>query len=332
MVITVTAPNRVDLAGGTTDIYPLYLFMGGGCTVNVAVDILSRVRVETREGDGLRITSEDLAHTIEVAGPDELQVDGPLGLIGRAVKFLAPSQALQINTRNDAPAGSGLGASSALLCALLAALMKLKHQEHTRDELIELAENVEAAAIEVPTGKQDHIAAVYGGLSIIHFGYGGYERTTLREESCVERLEEMLVLSYTGQGRFSGMNNWEVTKKFIDKDRGVRDKLIQIRDISRELAHALAEKSWRDLPDLVQREWNARKSLAPGITTPRIEAMMDVARSAGALANKVCGAGGGGCMVTLVSPDSRPKVVEALSAFGARVMDVHVAREGLTLY
>ena len=331
MVLSVTAPNRVDLAGGTTDIYPLYLFMDGGCTVNVAVDVFSKVRVETRGGEGLRITSEDLAQTVEVGGPDQLQLDGPLGLIGRAVRFLAPSQALQINTRNDAPAGSGLGASSALLCALLAALMKLKNQEYTPDKLVELAASVETAAIEVPTGKQDHIAAVYGGLSIIHFGYGGYELTTLRDESCIAPLEEMLVLSYTGQGRFSGMNNWEITKKFIDKDRGVRDKLIQIRDIAREVAHAVGEKSWSDLPDLVRREWNARKTLAPGVSTPRIEAMMDVARSAGGLANKVCGAGGGGCMMTLVSPGNRSKVVEALSAFGARVMDVHVAREGLTV-
>ncbi len=331
MVVTVRAPNRVDLTGGTTDIYPLYLFMGGGYTVNLAVDVFSRVRIETRDKGGLKITSEDLARTLEVSAPDRLPVEGALGLIGRAVRFLPPSQGVELTARNDAPTGSGLGASSALLCALLAALMRSRGEAYNPHELIDLAANVETAAIEVPTGKQDHIAAVHGGLSLIDFSYRGYELTTIKDEQCLQQLEEMLVLSYTGQGHFSGMNNWEVTKRFIDKDLDVRAKLIQIRDISRCAANTIREQNWSDLPDLIQSEWEIRRTLAPGVSTARIVALMEAARSAGALANKVCGAGGGGCMITLVSPKNRSKVIGALAAAGAQVMEIHATRQGITV-
>jgi D-glycero-alpha-D-manno-heptose-7-phosphate kinase len=209
--------------------------------------------------------------------------------------------------------------------------MRLRGEAHHPRELIDLAANVEAAAIEVPTGKQDHIAAVHGGLSFIDFGYRGYELTTIRDEQCLRQLEEMLILSYTGQGHFSGMNNWEVTKRFIDKDPNVRDKLIQIRDISRKAASTLRDQNWSYLSDLIQSEWDIRRTLAPGVSTAPIEAMMEAARSAGALANKVCGAGGGGCMITLVSPNNRSKVVDALAAAGADVIDIQAARQGITV-
>jgi D-glycero-alpha-D-manno-heptose-7-phosphate kinase len=207
----------------------------------------------------------------------------------------------------------------------------LRGEAYYPHELIDFAANVEAAAIEVPTGKQDHIAAVHGGLSFIDFGYRGYGLTTIRDEQCLNRLEEMLVLSYTGQSHFSGMNNWEITKRFIDKDPNVRDKLIQIRDISRKAASTLQQQNWGDLPDLIQSEWDIRRTLAPGVSTSRIEAMIEAARSAGALANKVCGAGGGGCMITLVSPKNRSKVIEALATVGARVIDAQVARQGIAV-
>ncbi len=330
MEIAVTAPNRIDLAGGTTDLFPLYLFMDGGCTVNAAITLGSRAVFRTRDDGRLMIASEDLGETAEAAGPDGLPLDGPLGLVGRAVRAVPPPVGIEIVTRNEAPTGSGLGASSALLVALLSGLLKLRGEDLTPAELIGLSANIEAAAIGVPAGTQDHIAAVYGGLSLIHFGYRGHVRRPLGLGPVShQRLEEMIVLSYTGQGRFSGMNNWDVTKGFIDDRDSIREKLVGIRDVALDVCAALSAGQWAALPGLVDREWALRRSLAPGVSTPQIDQIAAAAATAGASANKVCGAGGGGCMITFVEPKKRDAVEKAVASEGGQIIPFKIDTDGL---
>jgi D-glycero-alpha-D-manno-heptose-7-phosphate kinase len=197
---------------------------------------------------------------------------------------------------------------------------------------VDLTANIETSAIAVPTGKQDHIAAVYGGVSAIEFGLNDYVRTALHDDpATASHLEEMLILTYTGDGRFSGMNNWEITKGYIDGCPVIREKLIEIRNVARDVARALVDGRLQDLPDLVNREWSARRTLAPGVTTPRIDDMMDAARGNGALAGKICGAGGGGCMITLAPPQKRSAVEAALVAAGGELMPFRVELQGLTV-
>jgi D-glycero-alpha-D-manno-heptose-7-phosphate kinase len=332
MMITVTAPTRVDLAGGTSDIYPLYLFMGGGCTVNAAVTVSSSVRFVTSAGATIRIVSEDLGESRETPSVEDLPTDGPLGLLGRAVKACPPPTGLEMTTRNTAPAGSGLGASSALLVAVVAGLMRLRGEEATPEQVVDLAADIETAAIAVPTGKQDHIAAAFGGVSLIQFGYRNYLRTSLPQGSIDrERLQSMMILTFTGEARFSGTNNWEITRSYIDGDAAVRRSLHQIRDVARDLCRTLTDGRWEDVPGLVAREWDIRRTLAPGVSTPRIDAMMAAASQAGAQASKVCGAGGGGCMLTLAPPEKRALVEAALVRAGAELIPFQIAERGLTI-
>ena len=330
MELKITAPNRIDLAGGTTDICPLYLFMDGGFTVNVAVTIQSTVVLRPRLETEVRIVSEDLDTFVEASDVTELPVGGTLGLIGRAVRAFPPEAGIEVITRNEAPAGSGLGASSALLVALLAGLHSLRNETPSGETTVEVAANIEAAEIGVPTGTQDHLAAFYGGVSAIEFGYSGFRRTPCCTGSAArQRLEEMMILSYTGSGRFSGMNNWDVTKAFIDGHSGVRKKLLEIRDIARELGSALLSNCWEDVPALVDREWTVRRSLAPGISNAAIDRIMDAARGQGALASKICGAGGGGCMITFTTPERRNAVESAISEAGGQVLEFRIAIRGV---
>lgn len=330
MELRASAPNRIDLAGGTTDIYPLYLFMNGGCTVNVAITVKSSVVFHTKEAPSVRIVSRDLGQTVAASYPTELNIDGPLGLVARTVRAFPPETGLEIVTHNEAPAGSGLGASSALLVALMGGLLRLRSEEADPEKTIDLAANIETSAIAVPTGKQDHIAAYFGGVSAIEFGHGGFCRSELcTHPSERDRLEEMMILSYTGEGRFSGMNNWDVTKGFIDRQTDVQRKLVQIRDVARDLSRAMEMNQWDEIPRLIDKEWVVRRSLAPGISTPRIDGIIAAATSAGALANKVCGAGGGGCLVTLTSGGKRSTVERAISDAGGSVLPYRIDPEGL---
>ncbi len=330
MEMRISVPNRIDLAGGTTDIYPLYLFMDGGCTVNMSITVDSTVEFRTSEKQAIRIVSRDLGETVEASEPAHLSTEGPLGLIGRTVRALSPGTGLDIVTCNQAPRGSGLGASSALLVALVVGLLKLRSESVEPEKVVDLAAAIECAAIQVPTGKQDHIAAYFGGTSSIEFGYRGFSRAELCLASDDrKRLEEMMILSYTGEGRFSGMNNWDVTKGFIDRQAEIREKLLKIRDVARDLTRALKFHKWSEVPRLVDQEWAIRRALAPGISTPRIDRIMAAATAAGATANKVCGAGGGGCMLTLASNGKRSAVEKAISEAGGEILPFRVESEGI---
>jgi D-glycero-alpha-D-manno-heptose-7-phosphate kinase len=330
MELRISAPNRIDLAGGTTDICPLYLFMGGGFTVNVAVTVRSNVVLRRISGQSVRIISHDLKESVEATDPSALPVKPPLGLIARAVRAFPPGTGIEITTRNEAPSGSGLGASSALLVALLTGLHSMRREHLSGEDTVEVAANIEAAEIGVPTGMQDHIAAFYGGVSAINFGYRGFERTPCCTSSnALQWLESTMILSYTGSGRFSGMNNWDVTKAFIDNNVEVRAKLVEIRDIAREVGTALHSGRWEDVPELVDREWRIRRSLAPGISNSAIEGIMNAARAAGASASKICGAGGGGCMVTLTPPHGRASVEKAISDAGGQVLQFRIDTRGV---
>jgi D-glycero-alpha-D-manno-heptose-7-phosphate kinase len=139
----------------------------------------------------------------------------------------------------------------------------------------------------------------------------------------------MIVLSYTGEGRFSGMNNWEVTKGFIDNLGDIRGNLLQIRDVARKLGRTLLFGEWENLGPLVAQEWQLRRMLAPGVSTPRIESIMAAAAASGALASKICGAGGGGCMLSVVEPSRRYSVEKAIFDTGGEVIPFKVDRAGL---
>ncbi|MDA8407002.1 MAG: hypothetical protein M0T73_09125 [Deltaproteobacteria bacterium] len=322
MRVEVSAPNRIDLAGGTTDLYPLYILMHGGFTVNVAINVPSRVTLTTSDDCFLRVVSEDLGQSFECKDLDDLPITGPLGLPGLILRQFPPPKGLIIKTNNSAPVGSGLGASSALTVALISGLLRIREEELSLTKIIQIAADIETALIGVPAGKQDHIAALYGGLSLIHFGFKGYERKDVgRSAFNLDKLHDMMVLSYTGAGRFSGMNNWEITKNFIDGDQATRAKLQEIRRITIRIWETVEAADWEALCPLVNEEWLVRRSLAPGVSNPTIDSMISAANAAGAVAGKICGAGGGGCMITLTPTSKRSAVEKALADQGATIMD-----------
>jgi D-glycero-alpha-D-manno-heptose-7-phosphate kinase len=332
MQFEVKAPNRIDLAGGTTDLYPLYLLMEGGCTINAAVTVSSKVIVRSTDRHGITLISEDLQQQTHAESAFDLPLDGPLGLVGRAVRAIPPSESIEIVTKNDAPAGSGLGASSALLVGLLSALMKIDGMSKSRREIVNLATSIETANIGVPAGQQDYIAAAYGGISVLEFGYSGFSRQPVpSEESVASMLEETIILSYTGLTRFSGMNNWEVVKSFVDGNEEVRKKLIQIRNIASRLGDELPSGNIEKIGKLIDQEWQIRRTLAPGVITDQISIIMRSAADAGALASKVCGAGGGGCMITVTHPEKQNQVEGAITHSGGTIIPFKIDREGVRI-
>jgi D-glycero-alpha-D-manno-heptose-7-phosphate kinase len=324
--ITASAPTRIDLAGGTLDIWPLYLFHDASQTINVAISLRASCCLTPRGQPGVLLTSEDTGRTVEVSSAADVRDHHDFRLLGRLVSFFEADD-LRLLTRSQAPFGAGIAGSSAMNIAVCGALSRWTGRTHEPEELMQIAMNIEAQAIDVPTGAQDYRPALYGGVSAVELGVGGVRRVPLDIDPA--EIERRIVLAYTGASRNSGINNWEVLKRHIDGDRQVFDRFERIRDIAVAMRAALAAGDWDQVGRHVEAEWINRKGLAPGVSTPVLEDLMAAARHAGAHGGKVCGAGGGGCLFFVAPPDAVPAVRAALAGRGARLLDYRVDTEGL---
>jgi len=329
MKIISEAPCRVDLAGGTLDIWPLYLYHPGAVTLNFAINRWTRCVVEPREGKEIRLLSGDLEAEETFGCFDELRVaDRPrLPLVTYVLRFFEPRTGLAVHTDSEAPAGAGISGSSALIIAVASALNRLNGARHSIEKLREIAQNVEAQIIRVPTGAQDYYPAMYGGVNAIELGAGGIRRVPIAMD--IDDFNERIVLAYTGVPRNSGINNWEVTKAYIDGSRDVRRNFEQITAIACAMRVALEKADWKETGRLLREEWSHRRKNAPGISTPIIDQLVQVTRRAGALGAKVCGAGGGGCVFFLVERGAKDKVSRAIEKAGAEILPVKVATHGV---
>jgi D-glycero-alpha-D-manno-heptose-7-phosphate kinase len=325
--IETSAPTRIDLAGGTIDIWPLYLFHPGAQTVNAAISLRAHARVEPRDDTRIVIRSEDTNTTVEADDWRTLRTEPRLRLLSLLAHFFEAS-GITLTTSCLSPAGAGIAGSSALNVATCAALAKWKREHYEPEALLQLAMNVEAQAINVPTGLQDYRPALYGGLAALELDVDGVRRVALDVD--LGELQRRIVLCYTGEPRNSGTNNWEITKRHIDGDRHVFDCFERIRDTAAAMRDALSRADWDGVGRAIDEDWDNRKRLAPGVTTPAIDDLIARARGVGATAGKVCGAGGGGCLISYGPPDRHTAIRDALTAGGARVLAFQFERHGLT--
>lgn len=326
--IHASAPTRIDLAGGTLDIWPLYLFHEGAQTLNAAISLRAHCDVRSRPDRRLVIVSEDSSERVEVDHWSHLRDTHDLKLLGRLLHYFQ-AEGLELTTRSDSPVGAGIAGSSALNIAVCGALNQWTGGHRTADEIFQIAMNVEAQAIDVPTGAQDYRPAYYGGVSAVELGVNGVRRVGLSVSA--EELQARVALAYTNASRNSGINNWDVTKRHIDGDASVRTAFARIRDIARAMRTALERRDWPEVGRQIAAEWDNRKALAPGVTTPEIDAMLGAAARAGSLGGKVCGAGGGGCLFCFGDPADIPAIRQALHESGARVLDFSIESRGLTI-
>jgi len=313
----------------------LYLFHDNVVTVNFAVDRMTSCEITSRDDCRIVLKSRDLAKEETFESFEQLHAAKryTLPLPAMLVRFFAPERGLVLESDSEAPAGAGISGSSALMISVASALNRLTGRKYNLEKIREIVQNVEAQVIRVPTGSQDYYPAMYGGVSAIELGPAGINRTELPSDT--DELDRRFVLAYTGAPRNSGINNWEVMKGYIDASLTVRgDKTIhrnfdRIAAVATAMRKAIERNDWDEAGRLMREEWNSRRKNAPGISTPLIDQLVTVGRRAGSIGAKVCGAGGGGCVVFLVKPGAKEKVSDAIAAAGAEVLNAKVARHGV---
>lgn len=332
MIVESIAPTRVDLAGGTIDIWPLYLLHPNASTVNFGISLYARCRIETREDDRIILESRDrkLSFETNLAQVAELVREERLELISKLVHFFKPETGFHLIAESDAPAGAGLGGSSALAIACIGALNRLVGGRYPERKFIVIAANIETTVIRVPAGFQDYYGAFYGNANCIHFRPDGIEREALPVDA--EELERRIVICYTGEPRLSGVNNWEMFKTHIDGDPTIFQLFDSIRDSALRMRSALLANNWQEVSATMLAAYPNRKRLAPNITTPQMERLVEKALANGAEAAKVCGAGGGGCIAFICTEGMKESVERALAEEeNAQVLKWKFASEGLVV-
>jgi D-glycero-alpha-D-manno-heptose-7-phosphate kinase len=325
------APTRIDLAGGTLDIWPLYLFHPGSLTVNCAITRYASCTIETAPEASRRIVlvSRDTQRKESFPSFDALcrARRYKLPLLAHLVRFFRPAMGFTLTTDSEAPAGAGIGGSSAMAVAICAALDRLTGAGLRREDWIHISRDIEAVVIRVPTGTQDHYPPAFGGAAAILLAPGGERREALGCD--LDDLERRLVLCYTGKPRQHGINNWEVFKRHIDGDRRVAQNLEKIAVIARQVRTVIERSQWSEFGRLVRGEWEFRRRNLKTISTPLVDRIISSARRQGALGGKVCGAGGGGCLTLVIDPEVRTRVEQAVIAAGGTLLPLQIDREGV---
>jgi D-glycero-alpha-D-manno-heptose-7-phosphate kinase len=325
--VRATAPNRVDVAGGTLDIFPLYLIVPGSMTVNAAIGVNSLVEIRP-SGGRTRLYSADFRRAVHAADTRGFSTAGRLGLIAAVLKCYPAVEGIELRFRNEAPVGSGIGASSALLVAAMLAMDALLGRKRGWDEVSRTAMEIEAGHLKCLTGRQDHVAALRGGILGLTFRPGRVEAARLGAGSAAGRaFAAHGFLAGTGVAHHSGSVNWRMVRGAIGGDEGVLRKFRAIAGTARDAWEALREGEIAAAGRAVAREWATRRTLAAGVSPPNVERLFASRefrfRVAGA---KLCGAGGGGTVFGLLrDPGDRRRVEEHLERQGFSVIPFRLA-------
>ncbi len=330
------APTRIDFAGGTTDL-AAFRDREGGAVVSAAISRYAYCSLQAGEGGEITIRGDDLDQFVRAASIRELEYDGNLDLLKGAVKVLALPDSLDIYVHCDAPPGSGTGSSASVGVALLGLLNYLKVLRNNREqsilsrfEIAELACRIEQE-LGIVGGKQDQYAAALGGFNFMEF----YSEDRVAVEPLLLsapvlcELSKRLVLYYTGQSRLSGSTNQRMIEAYEQGDPQVVGALRQVKQTAQAIYRALLAEDLDTFADLLNQEWEARRQLAPGVVTEKMEEIREQVLGAGALATKVGGAGGGGCMLIYCDDDREGAVRRALSGEEGLVLDFNFDFTGL---
>jgi D-glycero-alpha-D-manno-heptose-7-phosphate kinase len=315
------APLRLGLAGGGTDLSP-FCDEHGGNVLNCTISLYAHAVVEERHDWCVGFCADDIEATDETMPAPELPVDTGLalhrGVYNRIVRDFCGGRplAIRVHTAVDAPPGSGLGSSSALVVALVKAYAEYLSLPLSDYDIAQFAYEVERIDLGMAGGKQDQYAAAFGGCNFVEFLPGDrvvVNPLRVREAYRLE-LESSLLVCHTGRSRVSS----EIIEQQTAGMRGHAEDALaamhQIKQDAVEMKLCLLKGDIRGLAEVLGRSWEAKKRTAGGVSNERIDRIYEIAREAGAWAGKISGAGGGGFLILLASPERRPALARRLMA------------------
>jgi D-glycero-alpha-D-manno-heptose-7-phosphate kinase len=333
-VVTCEGSVRVDLLGGTLDLNPINLILENVVTLNVATSLKAKVILESSDKDGVEIESKDYNSSYYFSRkdftPEKLSSDhlGPMAFVCQILDHLELRDHLKVTLQSGSPAGAGLGGSSAMGVTLYKAIKNYQKADFDPLKAIHEVNSIEARILDSgPAGYQDYYPAMFGGVLALHPQPGQVAVDQLFTEELKSTLEEQLSLVYSGQTRLSGINNWEVYKKFFDKVPATREGLRAIAKLSSDAYKAIMAKDYAKLIDLISQEGAIRRELFPGILSSAMAQLHEELKLlAPHIGIKVCGAGGGGCFLLTHKKGEKDVIAAHVEKAGMRMLDFHIEK------
>lgn len=330
MIIRSKAPLRVSFGGGGTDISP-YCDENGGVVLSSTINKYAYCSIIPNNSNEITVNSLDFDMTVKYNVKEKLYFNGKLDLVKAALKAMNINEGCEVYLQCDAPAGSGLGTSSTVVVALLAALAKWKGISLDKYELAKLAYEVERKDLKISGGYQDQYAAVFGGFNFIEF-FGGDDVTVnpLKvKRDIINELEHNLLLCYTGKVHVSANIIEDQLKNYAKNEFDVIKAMEEIKALAHAMKRELLRGNLNNFGKLLNYGWENKKKMSQKITNPEIDYLYNEAIKSGALGGKLLGAGGGGYLLIYCPYNKKHIIAENLEKAGGQVTDWNFEYKGV---
>jgi len=330
------APLRLGLAGGGTDVSP-FSEEQGGFVLNATVDLYAQAILEPCNDGRIVFAAEDREERIQINAEPVLPEVDPLrlhrGIYNRIVRQFNEGQPMsfKLTTFADVPAGSGLGTSSTMVVCIIQAFSEWLRLGLGKYEIAHLAYEIERKDLKLAGGKQDQYAAAFGGFNFIEFGPDPDRVLVnpLRIKDWVRNeLEASTVLFYTGQSRDSAKIIEQQIESTKIKSSPSVAAMVSLKQHAVTMKEAIIRGDLTRYADILRQSWISKKLLSTSVSNPHLDAIYEDAISAGALAGKISGAGGGGFFMFFVSPNERMTLVRRLQKHNGQVINFHFTSIG----
>ncbi len=326
MIVRSKAPLRLGLAGGGSDVSP-YSDIYGGLVLNATINLYAYCTIEETSDNRITIDAFDAGSSVSYVSSERLEIDGEASLIkgvyNRVVKdFGVGKKSFKITTYNDAPAGSGLGTSSTMVVCILKAFVEWLSLPLGDYEISRLAYEIERKDLGLSGGKQDQYAAAFGGFNYMEFLQNDLVivNPLKIKRWIIDELEASMLLYFTGKSRSSAAIIEEQKSNTSKGENSAIEAMHKIKQSAKDMKLAVLKGDVAEFANILREGWENKKKMANNITNPVIQEAMDVAMTAGALAGKVSGAGGGGFIMFVVEPTRKKSVEVALKKLDGFVM------------
>ena len=321
MLIRAKAPLRISFAGGGTDVPP-FPEQEGGCVLSATINRYAYGSFKTRTDRNIRIESLDFGLSADYNLQEPLIFDGKLDLVKAAILRMVDhgSAGFDLFLHSDAPPGSGLGASSAMMVSLVGLLKEWRSVPMTDYEIADSAYVIERKDLGILGGLQDQYAAAFGGFNFIEFLRDRVVVNPLRvSPDVINELQYNLLLVFTGHVRLSANIIEDQVGRYESGQAESVEALRALKAITVEMKNCLLQRRMDEFAQLLHEEWQAKKKMSPKISNPQLDEIYEVARATGALGGKITGAGGGGYMLLYCRYDRKHLVADRLRDLGCVV-------------